>query len=409
MTASSAPSTSSSGADHILVCNAGSSSLKAELYALDAGQLRALGRTAVEGIGTANAELRRGGTVEPLGRLESGAQAAEVLLEQLDAGRHAPRIVATGHRIVHGGARFTRAVRVDDGVRAALESLGELAPLHNPPALAVLDTVRRRLPGVPAVAAFDTAFFRDLPETARRYAVPDEWHARHGIERFGFHGLAHEWMARRLESQGAPERAVTLQLGHGCSAAALRGGRPVDTSMGFTPLEGLIMATRPGDLDPGVLLALGRQGLDWTALDGALQRESGLKGLSGVTGDVRELLSLEAEGHAGAELALAAFCARIQKYLGAYAVLLGGLDAIAFGGGIGENSAEIRARVCAGLEWLGLELDSARNAGAGGDTCISAAGSAIAVHVVAVREEALIADGVLECLNASSAAVGERV
>ena len=392
-----------------MVCNAGSSSLKAELYALDAGRPRALGRTAIEGIGTAKAELRRAGGVEPLGRLESGAQAAEVLLEQLDAGRHAPRIVATGHRIVHGGARFTRAVRVDDGVRAALESLGELAPLHNPPALAVLDTVRRRLPGVPAVAAFDTAFFRDLPETARRYAVPGEWHARYGIERFGFHGLAHEWMARRLEAQGAPERAVTLQLGHGCSAAALRGGRPVDTSMGFTPLEGLIMATRPGDLDPGVLVALGRQGLDWAGLDRALQRESGLKGLSGVTGDVRELLSLEAEGHAGAKLALAAFCARIRKYLGAYAVLLGGLDAIAFGGGIGENSAEIRARVCAGLEWLGLTLDTARNAGARGDTRVSAADSAIAVHVIAVREEALIADGVLECLGRSLAAAGERV
>ncbi len=383
-------------AELILICNAGSSSLKAELFAHDKPP-RALGRLAIEGIGAPETRLVTAEGTEPLGTISSYDDAADALLARLhdDVGR----IAATGHRFVHGGARLRGPVQVDGAIRAELAAIAELAPLHNPPALAVLDAVERRLPGVPAVAAFDTAFFRDLPEHARRYAVPAEWHAEHGIERFGFHGLAHEWMARRLAAlRGSPGRAVTLQLGHGCSAAALRDGRPVDTSMGYTPLEGLIMVTRPGDIDPGVLLALGRRGHDWATLEAALQRRAGLAGLSGTDGDVRELLALEAEGHPGARLALEAFCFRVQKYIGAYAAVLGGLDAVAFGGGIGEHSAVLRERICAGLEWLGVELDRTANAAATGgrDARITTGRSAVAVHVIEVREEALIAEAVVE-------------
>jgi acetate kinase len=243
----------------------------------------------------------------------------------------------------------------------------------------------------------------------RRYAVPFAWTQAHGVERFGFHGLAHESLYRSLAARcgegDVPERVVTLQLGNGCSAAALHAGRPVETSMGFTPLEGLVMATRCGDLDPGILPYLVRQGHEWPALEEALNRESGLRALSQQTGDMRELCLLEAKGHRGAALAIAAFCHRVRKYVGAYAAVLGGLDALVFGGGIGENAAEIRARIGTQLEWLGLSLDSEKNARARGtDAVISAPGSAVRAYVFEVDEEALVAEAVVACLDEEGAA-----
>jgi acetate kinase len=337
-----------------------------------------------------------------VGGISDHARAAEVLLDRLlpGAGTAANRLVAVGHRIVHGGAQFTGPVRITSDVARQLDSLSELAPLHNPPALTVVRAAAVRYPRVPAYAVFDTTFFSSLPPHAREYALPAEWRYGRGIRRFGFHGLAHEYMtrhARRLP--GGVRRLVTLQLGHGCSAAAVLDGRPVDTSMGFSPLEGLIMATRPGDLDAGVLLELGRRGEAWSTIGHVLHREAGLKGLSGASGDVRELLELEAHGHEGAILALAAFHHRILKYLGAYTAVLGGLDAIAIGGGIGENAPAVRARICRGLEWLGVELDSAANDEAVGVASrITTARSSVAVDVVPVDEELLIAERVRDSL-----------
>jgi acetate kinase len=386
----------------LLALNAGGSSLKAKLYSLGDLTLRLETSARLDGIGRRMARLRIDDVGVSVGAISDHARAAEVLLDRLlpGAGAAANRLVAVGHRIVHGGAQFAGPVRITSDVARQLDSLSELAPLHNPPALTVVRAAALRYPRVPAYAVFDTTFFFSLPPHAREYALPAEWRYGRGIRRFGFHGLAHEFMTRRARQQpGGVRRLVTLQLGHGCSAAAVLDGRPVDTSMGFSPLEGLIMATRPGDLDAGVLLELGRRGEAWSTIGHVLHREAGLKGLSGASGDVRELLELEAHGHEGAILALAAFHHRILKYVGAYAAVLGGIDAIAIGGGIGENAPAVRARICRGLEWLGVELDSAANDEAVGIAGrITTARSSVAVDVVPVDEELLIAERVRDSL-----------
>lgn len=348
-----------------------------------------------------------GGEPEPAAAA-THAEAARAVLAAIfdrdaDAGL-AERLVAIGHRVVHGGRAFRGPTLVTERALDALGALAELAPLHNPPALAVLGVARERFPDVAMVAVFDTTFFRALPEHVRRYAVPASWHDAHAVERFGFHGIAHAYLAARCRELDARlSRVVSLQLGQGCSATALLDGRPVETSMGLTPLEGLIMATRSGDLDPGVVVHMARRGWGLEAIDAALNRESGLRGLSGTSGDVRELLELERAGDGAARLALRAFCHRVRKYVGAYAAALGGLDGIVFGGGIGEHSAEIRARVCSGLEWLGLELDAAANARCSGEEAeLSAAGSRIAVWAIPVNEERAIARAALDVAGATA-------
>jgi acetate kinase len=394
---------------YLLVFNAGSSSLKFEVFAAVEGLPSRLAG-AVRDLGRPTSTLVVGAREpETVADLAGAGPAAALVLERLCAGVDGVRLTAqnligTGHRVVHGGEVFSAPTRITVSAFDALKSLSHLAPLHNPEALAAMQAVGDRFPQLPIAAVFDTAFFHDLPQSVRTYAIPAEWTQRYGIRRFGFHGLAHEYMAKRIphmirkpEAQG---RVVTLHLGQGCSAAALRHGRPVETSMGFTPLEGLVMGTRPGDVDAGVLLHLARLGLGWREIDDALNRESGLLGLSGASDDVRELLRLEANRHPGAALALAAFYHRVHKYLGAYAAVLGGLGAVVFGGGIGEHSAEVRARICAGLSWLGLELDAAANAACvGREGCISAPASRIEVHVVPVDEEPLIAAAALGVLE----------
>jgi acetate kinase len=392
----------------LLALNAGGSSLKAKLYSLADTTLTLESSARLDGIGRKQARLRVDDVTFSVGPVSDHARAAEVLLDRLlpGAGAAANRLVAIGHRIVHGGAQFTAPVRITNDVWRQLDSLRELAPLHNPPALTVVRAAAARYARVPLYAVFDTAFFANLPPHAREYALPAEWRYGRGIRRFGFHGLAHECLARYARQlPGRGRRLVTLQLGHGCSAAALLDGTPVDTSMGFSPLEGLIMPTRPGDLDAGVLLELGRRGEAWATIGHVLYREAGLKGLSGASGDVRELLELETHGHEGAVLAMAAFHHRILKYLGAYAAVLGGLDAIAIGGGIGENAPAVRARICRGLEWLGVQLDEIANEEAVGVASrITTASSTIAIDVVPVDEELLIAERVRDSLPVSIAA-----
>lgn len=299
---------------------------------------------------------------------------------------------ASVHRIVHGGPELSETTVVDESVLRRLDSVSAIAPLHNPVALRWLEAARRRLPDLPHIAVFDTGFFRALPEVAARYALPTALCDRLAIRRYGFHGIAHRalyesWRSRRPEDNGG--RLVTFQLGGGASVAAIDRGRPVDTSMGFSPLEGLVMRTRCGDLDPGIVPYLVRQtGMDFDAIETLLNRESGLRGVSGSSGDMAELLQNSSRA---AELAVELFCYRAKKYLGAYAAVLGGLDGVVFGGGIGENAPEIRARILADFAFLNVSLNEAANRAArGGEAVISAPASGVEVCVFPVDEAALM-------------------
>jgi acetate kinase len=305
----------------------------------------------------------------------------------------APRAIA--HRIVHGGSRFVQPTRIDDAVVRGLEALAPLAPLHNPVALRWL-AAARALWGAPCVhvGVFDTAYFHDLPRVAAEYALPPELAAAHGVRRYGFHGLAHEslwraWCALRPDlPQGG--RLITLQLGGGCSAAAIDHGRPVDTSMGFSPLEGLVMATRSGDVDAAVVPYLQRQ-LNRSP-DEVIAFLNRAAGLAGVSGTDRNPAELSADPAPQSQFAVDLYCYRLRKYLGAYLAVLGGCDGIVFGGGVGEHVPQVRARAVTNLAWAGIALDEKRNAAArGGNACISAAASAVRVDVIPSDEESILA------------------
>ena len=311
------------------------------------------------------------------------------------------RVDAVGHRIVHGGERFRDPVRVDDGVLGALRELVDLAPLHQPKSLAALDAVSRALPAVPAVACFDTAFHATLPAAAATYALPVEWRARWGLRRYGFHGLSHAYAARRAAELLGDDglRVVTCHLGAGASLAAVRHGQSVETTMGFTPLEGLVMATRSGSVDPGLVLWLLEHGrLTEDKLAGALEHASGLYGLSG-TSDMREVLARRAAGDERAALAINVYMHRLRAGIAAMAAALEGLDALVFTGGVGERSAPMRDDACRGLGFLGVRLDPAANAHAVGDADVTAAGAPVRVLVVAAREDLEIARQVREVLG----------
>lgn len=302
-----------------------------------------------------------------------------------------------GHRVVHGGSRFTDPMRIDSGVEKALEELVPLAPLHNGPALSAIRAARRAFPDTPSFAVFDTAFHARRPEVSMRYALPQEWHERFGFRRYGFHGIAHASLAQAYAAESSQPldevSAVTLQLGAGCSACAIRDGRSIETSMGYTPLEGLVMATRSGDIDPAIVLRLAREGHAPDEIDEQLNRRSGLLGLAG-SSDMREVLAGAARGEAGARLALELFAYRLALTIGAYLTLLKGEGAIVFGGGIGEHAPEVRARVAAGLAAWNVALDPALN-DEGGPGCISTAESR-PVYVLETREEEMIARDLVE-------------
>ncbi len=320
-------------------------------------------------------------------------------------------IEAVGHRVVHGGDDFTLAVRIDDEVLSQIEELNDLAPLHNPFCVEGIRTIQRTLgETVPMVAVFDTAFHETLPEHARIYALPLELVKQANIRRYGFHGIAHMSLAagyaRLTGSPAHQSRLITLQLGNGCSMTAIAQGQSVETSMGFTPLEGLVMGTRSGNVDPAVVCRLMKHyDMTLAEVEQLLNEQSGLLGVSGRSSDMQVLLkAVNEESDMRAQLAIDIFCYRIQHYLGAYLAVLHGADAIIFGGGIGENSPEIRTKICAGMEWCGLELDSDRNSEArnlrSGDAAkISCDNSRMAAYVVATDEETLIAMETLRCLE----------
>lgn len=297
-----------------------------------------------------------------------------------------PAVVA--HRVVHGGERLRAPCWVDGAVEAELARLGTLAPLHNPPALAWLRGARAAFPHAAHAAAFDTAFYAALPAVASAYALPAEIMRRHGIRRYGFHGLAHQALLRQWGGHRPAGRVISMQLGGGCSMTASRDGRPLDTSMGFSPLEGLVMGSRCGDLDPSVLIHLQRAGLDAATLEQMLNRESGLLGLSGLSADMEQLLASNAPA---AVHAVDVFCHRARRYLGAFLGVLGGADAVLLSGGMAEHSAVLRARVLEGFEWAGIRVDAQRNAHPQPQR-ISAADSAVEVRVIAVDEAWLLAE-----------------
>lgn len=318
-------------------------------------------------------------------------------------GRHRlDPVRAVVHRVVHGGARFHQPVRIDAEVEAEIERLCALAPLHNPMALAWIRAARAALPpGTAEMAAFDTAFYAQLPEVASSYALPESLCREHGIRRYGFHGLAHQSMLEAWTAAGgaADARVISLQLGSGCSITASRSGRPLDTSMGFSPLEGLMMATRSGDLDPSVVLyLLEHGGFDVAGLSELLNRRSGLLGVSGIASSMSTLIE---SADPAAQRAIDLFCHRARKYVGAYLAVLGGVDAILFGGGIGEHVPLIRARVLADLEWAGIVIDpDANRQVTSGSGPIDHPDSRVAVQVVAVDEMSLMARAARALLTA---------
>jgi len=380
----------------ILSLNTGSMTVKYRLFAADSLAPRAWGRA--ERIGESDAVVwhgtSSGGTDRDPVRavLPSHESAVRRLLEDLVGAGAVQGLAGVGHRVVHGGDRFSVPARIDEAVLAEIRALGRLAPLHNPINAAGIEVARGLLPDVPHVAVFDTAFHRSLPERAWRYAIPGEY-ADRGFRRYGFHGISHAGAAAAAAGVlGRPLAAlslITLHLGGGCSATAVRAGESVDTSMGMTPLEGLVMGTRSGDLDPAVVLRLlGSEGLAPQAVDDLLNHRSGLRALAG-TADMRDIQARADAGDGDAERALDLFCYRIRKYIGAYAAALGHVDAIAFTGGIGENAAGVRARICADLGAFGVRLDEERNRA--GETAIQADGAAVAVLVIPSDEEREIA------------------
>jgi acetate kinase len=382
--------------DFVLVVNAGSSSLKYSLVDAVSGTAAATGH--VERIGEAVGEVVHEGSSGEHRTERKIANHEDALRAAMEAfAEHGPSLdevdlEAVGHRVVHGGARFSEPVLVDDALVAKVKELIPLAPLHNPANLEGIATSLKLFPDVPQVAVFDTAFHSTLPPEAYTYAVPRSWVAEHRIRRYGFHGTSYSFVsgeaARLLGRPRGEVNLIVLHLGNGASAAAIRGGESVDTSMGLTPLEGLVMGTRSGDIDPALHAHLQRQ-LGWSLedIDGILNRESGLKGLSGHN-DFREVERLRAAGDPGARLAFEVYCYRLRKYVGAYYAVLGTVDAVVFTAGVGQNAASVRSCALAGLERLGIEVDPARNQGrVTTPTVVSPDGCDVAVLVVPTNEE----------------------
>lgn len=400
----------------VLSINCGSSTLKFQLLELERvekgyGREGRLARGIVEEIGThgsLNFTIESGESFQKSGTIADHGQGTRQVLAWLESSGLLERngSWAIGHRVVHGGERFTEPAVIDDHVLAAIEAVSELAPLHNQPALQAIYAAKEELGAkVPMVAVFDTAFHSTLPQRASNYAIPKDLAARHGIRRFGFHGIAHQYMTERYgiitSTPIEGTKLITLQLGNGCSAAAVAGGRSIDTSMGFTPLEGLMMGTRSGDLDPSLPGFLARrEGVGIEEVEDWLNTRSGLLGVSGRSRDMRDLLQAERQGDNKTELAMEMFCYRAQKYIGAFLAVLGGAEALVFGGGIGENAAAVRARICAGMDWCGLHLDENRNAKAvGSEQRISADDATMHAYVIPVDEAVMIVRETIRCLR----------
>ena len=400
---------------NVLVLNCGSSTAKFQLIATDldhiardadehlaGGVIERIGGEAIITFKAKGGEARR--STAPVRDTRAAVETIIRWVTSADSGigevKSVADIHAVGHRVVHGGEQFTHSVLIDEDVLRGIEDCIDLAPLHNPGNIRGIQAAREVFgPGLPQGAVFDTAFHQTLPPHAYLYALPYQWYRRYRVRRYGFHGTSHRYVAYRYRRLRGVERGqtdiITLHLGNGCSAAAIKGGDSFDTSMGMTPLEGLVMGTRSGDIDPAIIdFVAAKEGLSMQEAESILNKQSGLLGISGLTNDMRELLDEARESDdRRARLAVEIFCYRVRKYVGAYLAAMGGADALVFTGGIGENSAEVRARVCEGLGWMGVELDPSLNEAthARREGLISREGSRLAVYVIPTDEELLIA------------------
>ncbi|MEU7910967.1 acetate/propionate family kinase [Microbispora bryophytorum] len=386
----------------VLVLNTGSSSIKYRL--IDMGTRRAVAGGLIERIGEDESVVTHDGvrTERRVADHEEGLKA--VLAAFAEHGPPLDGVTAVGHRVVHGGSRFVTPVLIDDEVERAIEEMAPLAPLHNPANLEGIRVARRAFPGLPHVAVFDTAFHGTIPPHAHTYAVPREWTRKLGVRRYGFHGTSTAYVSRRAAALlGRPYdevNSIVLHLGNGASATAVRSGRSVDTSMGITPLAGLVMGTRSGDVDPALGAYLGRvAGMDLAGVDAALNKESGLLGMCGAN-DMREVWRLADAGDEDARLALDVYGYRVRAYIGAYYAALGHVDALVFTGGVGENSSRVRALAVNGLTRLGIEIDPERNAAESAEArAVSPEGAEVTVLVVPTNEELEIAEQTVACLG----------
>lgn len=388
---------------NVLVLNCGSSSVKYQLIEVD--NARTLARGNIERIGMSGATLSNlrydGDEIKIAGEIVDHIVAIEYILAVLLSKNHGviqerSEIHAIGHRVVHGGETFTASVLITDEVIKQIRQNFEIAPLHNPHNLRGINACQVNLPGTPQVGVFDTAFHQQMPRKAFLYGLPYSLYSQYRIRRYGFHGMSHRYVSGRaaqlLRKEPAELRMVTCHLGNGCSMAAVDRGVSVDTTMGFTPLEGLLMGTRSGDLDPSVILyIMGKEGISLSEANTLLNKHSGLQGISGVSSDMREIIGEMSNGDKKARYAFEVFCYRVKKYIGAYAAAMGGIDAVVFTGGIGENSPDVRRECCQGLEFLGIAFDDAANTSGRQEGLITTPDSHTAGLVVPTNEELVIA------------------
>ena len=395
----------------ILVLNCGSSSVKYKLFDMNSGEV--LGSGGVEKIGMKGSFLKHtrhdGQKVILEGEVLEHQLAIEYILGVLTSKKHGTiesldEIDAVGHRVVHGGERFNSSVLITDEVIKKIEECIEIAPLHNPPNLAGIYAIQDLLPSVPQVAVFDTAFHQTMPDYAYMYGIPYTLYKKYGIRRYGFHGTSHRYVSKRacdfLNLNYVKTKIITAHIGNGASITAIENGKSVDTSMGFTPVEGLMMGTRSGDVDLGVVTYLmDKEMIGTSAASTLFNKHSGVLGVSGVSSDMRDIENAVAEGNERAILALAMYEYRIKKYIGAYAATLNGPDVIVFTGGVGENQTITRQRVCEGLSYLGIEIDKEKNKTRGEELVISTPNSKVTVVVIPTDEEYMIASDTLELIK----------
>lgn len=388
---------------NILVLNCGSSSVKYQLIEVDKKNFLAKG--SVDRIGMSGAVLTNqradGDEIKISGDILDHTTAIEYILAVLLSKNHGvitskAEIHAVGHRVVHGGETFTGSVLIDESVIKGIRDNFEIAPLHNPHNLRGINACQAHLPELPQVGVFDTAFHHEMPPHAYIYGIPYSLYTQYKIRRYGFHGTSHAYVAQRASELMKKDlkklKVITCHLGNGCSMAAIDKGISIDTSMGFTPLEGLLMGTRSGDIDTSIILyVMAKEGLNYSEANTLLNKHSGLQGISGVSSDMREVITEMNEGNKKAKLAFDVFCYRVKKYIGSYIAALGGLDALVFTGGIGENSPDVRRAICENLEYLGIEFDKAANNSKEKEKAITAAKSPASVFVIPTNEELMIA------------------
>jgi acetate kinase len=405
----------------VLVLNCGSSSVKYQFISTD--DRKVLAKGLIERIGSSSAILTHqrydGDTIKITGEILDHDIAIEYVIAVLLSKNHGvikdrSEIEAVGHRVVHGGEDFSGSVLITDAVIQTLKDNIELAPLHNPPNLKGILACQKHLPNVPMVGVFDTAFHQKMPPKAYLYGIPYVLYKKYKIRRYGFHGTSHLFVSKRAaELMGKPYESlkiITCHLGNGCSVAAIDGGISIDTSMGFTPLEGLLMGTRCGDMDPSIPLhVMGKEELTLAEVNTMLNKHSGLMGISGVSNDMREIIKTMNEGNERSKYAFEVFCYRIKKYIGAYTAALGGLDAVVFTGGIGENSSEVRKEVLSNLEVLGIELDEEKNLMKDGERVITKDYSKVKVFVIPTNEELVIALDTAQIVNEIKSQVNQSV